>query len=242
MRLITRKSDLKPILNVACEKFTQAGLDLMLPYIDDEILSHKVKFPLLEWCASEFHQYIPQSTQLDFCDRIHQLNREGGNVILGKMLQIRSAKNLPESLDKAAEYISQADIWYVADIIGERVFGHTLLHQFHNTFTTIRAMSLSANHWLIRGFGAGSHYSIKKGLPKDDVETLFSWLLLQAHSSNKEIRQGIGWAAKTTAKFHPEIIKTFHQEIHKKHKIAQWFRTKIKIGLERHAHAQRNPG
>lgn len=54
-----------------------------------------------------------------------------------------------------------------------------------------------------------------------------------ANTSNKEIRQGIGWAAKTTAKFHPEIINNFKDQILQTEKVKTWFRTKIRIGLDR---------
>ena len=56
----------------------------------------------------------------------------------------------------------------------------------------------------------------------------------------KEIRQGIGWAAKTTARFHPDIIANFNNEIQDSSAVANWFRKKIEIGLNRNKHAQRN--
>ena len=60
------------------------------------------------------------------------------------------------------------------------------------------------------------------------------------NSKEKEVRQGIGWAAKTTAKFHPDIIQQYQSEIHNQEKVANWFRRKIQIGLERHEYAKRN--
>ena len=49
-----------------------------------------------------------------------------------------------------------------------------------------------------------------------------------ANTNDKEVRQGIGWAAKTTAKFHPDLITYYKDEIDNKAKVANWFRKKLK--------------
>ena len=156
------------------------------------------------------------------------------------MCQKRLEDHYEESIQKATQYIADADIWYVCDIIGERVFGYSLLHQPEITIPVVQKLSNHPSNWVIRSLGAGIHYSIKKGLDKQNVNTLFQLLLSMANTKDKEIRQGIGWAAKTTARFHPEIIDQFETEIHNTEKVANWFRTKISIGLNRNNYAQRD--
>ena len=151
---------------------------------------HKVKFPLLEFCAHELSRFIPSNEQVSFCDKVHALKTEGGNVILGIMLQNRLSFFYNESIAKAVDYISVADIWYVCDIIGERVFGFALLNYTEKTILSVRTLSLHNSNWVIRSLGAGIHYAIKKGLDKEFVKILFRLLLTMAKTNDKEIRQG----------------------------------------------------
>jgi hypothetical protein len=102
-----------------------------------------------------------------------------------------------------------------------------------DTIKVIKRLSNHPNQWVIRSLGAGIHYGIKKDLHKVYAKNLFSILLSMANTTNKEIRQGVGWAAKTTARFHPDIIKDYKYQIQQTEKVKNWFRAKIKIGLDR---------
>src|SRR5690606_17343526 len=153
------------------------------------------------------------------------------NVILGKILQLRLPQNFNQSLEKATDYISKADIWYICDIIVERVFGYALLYYPTKMLPEYKKLTSYSTNWVVRSMGAGEHYAIKKGLGKEDVRQLFEVLLTMANTNDKEVRQGVGWAAKTAAKFHPELITHFHAEIENRDKVANWFRQKIEIGL-----------
>ena len=195
---------------------------------------------MLEYASTCLYEHIPTAEQVPFLDQIHAYKTEGGNVILGKMLQLRLELHYNESIQKASEYISQADIWYICDLIGERVFGVALLNWPTKSIAKITEIAAHGNHWLIRSLGAGIHYANKKGLGKDHSAQAFAFLLTQANNKNKEIRQGIGWAAKTTAKFHPEIIEANQAALQDETNVANWFRRKVEIGLDRHAYAQRN--
>ncbi|WP_299889605.1 DNA alkylation repair protein [uncultured Lacinutrix sp.] len=240
MRVITKKTEIKQLLDKCFVKYNSNGLLRCVEELNILILSQKVKFPLLEYCGEEFYNRLPKNQQLQFCDKIESLKTEGGNVILGIMLQKRLQDNFIESINKATEYIAAADIWYVCDIIGERVFGFSLLHNPKITIPQILKLSKHQINWVIRSLGAGVHYAIKKGLDKNDVKTVFELLLTIANTKDKEIRQGIGWAAKTTAKFHPEVIQYFQNEIQNEHQVANWFRAKIEIGLNRNNYAKGN--
>lgn len=240
MKMITRKSDLKPILAHCASIYSTEGMKALVSTVHEQILSHKVKFPLLEFCAETLFQTLPLPQQLTFCDQIEQLKTEGGNVILGFMLQLRLNDNFNESIDKATYYTSRAHIWYICDIIGERVYGYALLHFPKKAIPELQKLAHHRTHWVVRSIGAGIHYAIKKGLSATHVDTMFQLLLTLGNSKNKEIRQGIGWAAKTTARFHPQLIKKYTNEIENTEYVANWFRKKIEIGLQRHAYAQRN--
>jgi len=239
MRLITRKSEINVLLASCLESYKNAGLSACIKQTHQNILLNKVKFPLLEHCAASFYSEITYNQHIQFCDAIEALKTEGGNVLLGIFLQKRLSTDYKNSLKKATQYIAAADVWYVCDIIGERVFGYALLTTPEKTLPEIKNISTHASNWVIRSLGAGIHYAIKKGLEKEHVVTAFQLLLTMASTTNKEIRQGVGWAAKTTAKFHPDIIESFTDAIESK-LVANWFRKKIEIGLRRNNYAKRN--
>lgn len=238
MELVTRKSVVQTYLDEVLSAYQASGNAAGVAALDQQILSKKVKFPLLEYCGHVLYQTIPAQEQILFCDQVEALKTEGGNVILGIVLQNRLEDHFQESIAKASEYISQADVWYVCDIIGERVFGYSLLHEPDQTIPEFQRLAQHPSHWVIRSLGAGAHYAIKKGLAPQHVNTIFQLLLSLANAKNKEVRQGVGWAAKTTAKFHPDIIDQFHVEIADTKQVANWFRAKIKIGLNRNKYAQ----
>ena len=198
MRLITKKSKVKILLKKCLNAYHKKGINGLRDELSITTLAHKVKFPLLEYCAREIFNELDENEHI----KVETLKTEGGNVILGIILQERLMNHYEEVLIKATEYIPKATIWYVCDIIGERVFGHALLHYPDKTIPEVELLLKHPNQWVVRSLGAGIHYSIKKGIGEHNVQILFSSLLNLAKTTNKEIRQGIGWAAKTTAKFH----------------------------------------
>ncbi len=240
MRVVTRKSEIREYLNDCLSAYTSKGLFACLMELEHQILNKKVKFPLLELCGTEFYKEIQKEEQINFCDKVEGLKTEGGNVILGIILQNRLTTHFDESIEKATEYISYANAWYVCDIIGERVYGYSLLTEPKKTIPEVKRLSKHPINYVVRALGAGVHYAIKKGMDKNNVASVFPILLSMANSKDKEIRQGIGWAAKTTAKFHPDIIEHFDEEIHHPDNVANWFRRKISIGLNRNKYAKRN--
>lgn len=242
MKLITRKSEVKKHLIPCLQAYQTSGVNVCVEEVNKQLLQHKIKFPLLEFCATELYTDIVAQEQIAFCDSIQALKTEGGNVLLGIILQKRLANHFKESIEKAAEYISDADIWYVCDIIGERVYGYSLLHKPEKTIPEIKKLAKHPSNWVIRSLGAGIHYAIKKGLQKKYVHTLFELLITKTDTHDKEVRQGVGWAAKTTARFHPDIIEAYKDEVQFNQAIPNWFRTKIEIGLNRNNYAKRNRG
>ncbi|GAA5035779.1 DNA alkylation repair protein [Marivirga lumbricoides] len=240
MTVITRKSDLKAQWELCVKSYVPGQISLFVEKLHEVILSQKVKFPLLEYCAHKMFDFLPDTEHILVCDKIESLKTEGGNVLIGKILQLRLVVDFDLSIEKAAEYISKADIWYVCDIIGERVFGYALLNYPHKMFPKFDQLSIHPSNWVVRSLGAGGHYAIKKGLGKAHCQQLFRILLTMANSSDKEIRQGVGWAAKTTAKFHPDIISSYKLDINNQKEVANWFRRKVEIGLNRNSYAKGN--
>lgn len=239
MKAITRKSEIKEELERCFLSLENGGIDSFVATINKRILSSKVKFPLLEYCGQEIIHRVNPSDHLAICHKLTGSQTIGENVLIGTILKLRLENDFDESIDEAIKFISLSWDWYVSDIIGERVFGHAFLNYPGRMLDTFDKLKNHESKWVVRAIGSGCHNAIKWGLPKSEAEEAFKTLLELGDSKDYQIRRGIGWAAKTTAKFHPDIIQKYEEAIHSKH-IGSWFRTKIKIGLSRHSYGLRN--
>src|ERR1700741_1918403 len=214
MDSITQKPKIKAGTDKCIEVFQQKGIDEFGKTIYKELLSKKIKFPLLEYAACLLSDAIPYKDQVNVCDKIIELKTIGGNTIAGKLLQLRAEKNPDESFKKAEEYIIYGDMWYVCDIIGERVMGHSLLKQPEDVIPRLRELAGHHNNWMVRTIGVATHYAVKKGLKKKDTGIMFQLLLSLSGTTDFHTKKGTGWAAKTISKFHPEIIEKHHKAIY----------------------------
>ena len=233
MDIITRKSDVKALIPVLLEQSRQGGIPALAAAVHDCLLQHKVRFPLLEYAACELAAVLPEAEQPDFTDALIQFDTIGGNTIAGMILQILQPRHFDASLEKAAAYITRGNQWYVCDIIGERVMGHALLTQPERALPALQQLATHPDKWMVRSVGVATHYATKKGLKKKDAATMFGLLLGLAGSTEFHTKKGIGWAAKTIAKFHPDIIAGYRARLQNDDNIKQWFKTKINIGLSR---------
>lgn len=238
--IFTKVGEIKKATETCLNQYNSKGLSALSVSLHLEVLSHKIRFPLLERCAMILGEEIPTSEHFALCRSIAQYKTMGGNVLIGILLQQRMRDCFAESMAQTRQHIAYGAEWYVCDIIGERVYGVALLQYPEAALAELQLLSKDTDPWVVRSIGPGAHYAIKKGLPKQYATSVFELLLSMAQVKNKEIKQGIGWAAKTTAKFHPDIVAHFRDRIDDKNLTGQWFRTKVRIGLERNAYAQRN--
>jgi 3-methyladenine DNA glycosylase AlkD len=232
MNVIQSKAEVKQLL----EKIIHVGNsepDKLVAGINTHLLTKKIRFPLLEYASRELYQFIPDQNQNSIADKIIELHSIGGNVLAGIILQLRLKEHFAESHQKAIEYIIKEDLWYVCDIIGERVIGYSLLTYPKETIPILRSYTRHSDKWVVRSIGVATHYAVKNGLKKVFVEEVFQVLLSCSGTTEFHTKKGIGWAVKTIAKFHPEIIEKYRKRIEKNTEIKQWFRTKIKLGLSR---------
>lgn len=220
-----------------CLKKSRSHSEELATCIAHGICSIKVKFPMLEYAAKLIYQNIPEKELFSFCSNLQSYKTEGGNVITGKILQFMLSKNPEESLQHTVKFLSAADVWYVSDIIGERVFGEGLIQMPDTMIEYVKTLSSHQSPWVVRACGAGMHYAIKKGIKQPYLFQFAEIILHHKLEKNIQIRQGMGWAAKTLAKFHPEIIK---QALPKLDLESAWLIKKIKTGLMRYEYVKGN--
>ena len=233
MDRITKKGEIEVIIR---RVLASEDVESMAKVLLKDILSFKVKFPLLEYAAHLLIDGLPSRYIYKMCDEVAAFNTIGGNVIIGIMLQSRLNSDKASALHYASKYMDQGAEWYVTDIIGERVFGYGMLMYFDEVFILIQQYAQHDSKWVVRAVGAGGHYAIKKGLDKESVDRLFELLISLANARDHHIKTGIGWAAKTTARFHPEIIDKYRPLIIAGEGVGRWFIRKVNIGLKRHAY------
>lgn len=193
--------------------------------------------------ANEFYKHIPADEHIGITDKIVDLKENGSEVIAGKMLQLRLPDHYEESINKAVQYIIAGAHWLPCDTVGERVLGHSLLTTPEKTLPVLQSLAKHDNNWIVRSIGVADHYAVKKGLKKDYVDAMYQLLISLATTTDFHTKKGIGWAAKTTAKFYPDIIAKYGEQVNENTEIKQWFKSKIQIGLGRSfKYADRYPG
>ncbi len=197
-----------------------------------KILVKKTNFPILEYITRAIFDKIPETCQIAFCDKITNLNETGSSVITGTVLQMRLENHLEESLVKSIEYIRKGNDTFHCDHLSERVLGFALLNYPEIILPVLPSLLKENDRWIVRMVGVGGQYAVQKGLKRIYVEELFALLIGNANRTDDDEQCGIGWAAKTTAKFHPDIVAKFvgHME---SPSVGQWFRTKVEMGLSR---------
>lgn len=230
MEIISSKATIRHLVSAALHTLRRSGREAFVTSLHDALLKKKVRFPLLEYAAREIAAAVPEEEQADILDDIIHLRETGSQVLAGMILQLRLDRYFEASIDKACTYIQFGDQWYVCDIIGERVLGHALLTMPEKTIPLLQQLSLHENKWMVRTVGVATHYAVKKGLPPAFVDRVFNILLSLSDTTDFHTRKGIGWGAKTVAKFHPELVARYYPRIESA-ATRQWFRTKINIGL-----------
>ena len=243
MNIITNKAIVQAATAEALSFYAMDDGQAFIRALDARLLTAKVRFPLLETAARQLSAAIPEEEKDAVLEQLIALNRIGSYVVAGMMLQLRLEHAFRDSLDKAAMYMIRGDEWYVCDIIGERVMGYALLTKPEQMLPVLREMAGHENKWIVRSIGVAVHYAVKKGLKKTYVVQAFELLLSLGTTTDHHTKKGIGWAVKTVAKFHPDIITQSERTIAGNPAIRTWFKTKIRIGLSRtDKYAQRYTG
>lgn len=232
MDKITSKTVVNDIVMKSLEILKIKGQDEFLTALHNELLKKKIRFPLLEFAAARIMDAVPLAQQIELTDPIIELRTIGSQVLAGIALQRRLGVDFEGSIAKACSYIQYGNEWYVCDIIGERVLGYALLTKPEDTTPILKRLAKHEDKWIVRTVGVATHYAVKKGLDKHFVESVFQILLTCTNTTDFHTKKGIGWGAKTVARFHPDIISRYTSQIVDP-TTKQWFRTKINIGLLR---------
>ncbi|MBN1265896.1 MAG: DNA alkylation repair protein [Anaerolineales bacterium] len=176
------------------------------------VLAQPAPFRLLDLIGGEIGSFGLAGINL-LLSKIAALREEGCWVVIASALRANLDRDLSGALILCQRYIIEADVWYGADSMAERVSGEALVRDFNQTLAVLKAWRRSRNDWVRRAVGVSVHFWAKRsqgdaGLVVEAVQLLD---LLEPLYSEKEMKavKGIGWGLKTMGRNYPNLVEAF---------------------------------
>jgi 3-methyladenine DNA glycosylase AlkD len=143
-------------------------------------------------------------------DRLAVDKHMGGWVVIGSALGAQLGRDFGGALSRCKMYIIAADVWYGADILGERVPGPALLLDFKRALDILNPWSEDDNRWVRRSVGVSAHYWAKKSAGSEQhalsATELLDFMTPMFTEWEMEAAKGVGWGLKTLGKYYPDIL------------------------------------
>lgn len=178
--------------------------DLLAP-----VLAERTPFPVLGRIGGALGAG-PMEPTSDFLDLIAVDKTEGGWVVIGAALGAQLDRDLDGALDRCRDFIFAADVWYGADILGERVPGPALLAYFQPALDLLDPWREDENRWVRRAVGVAVHFWAKRSrggaeyVPQ--AEALLAFLEPMFGEWDMDAVKGVGWGLKTLGKYYPDLV------------------------------------
>lgn len=175
----------------------------------EPILSTRTRFPHLQRIGETTARHTGDGVYA-FLDHIGRKGTEGGWVVIGGALLEQMGSNLSLAHQHCRRHIISADIWYGADILGERVPGPGLLADFQAVLPILKFWRADPNPWVRRSVGAAVHHWTKRNgygpSCQREAELLLDLLDPMFGEWDLNAAKGVGWALKTIGKYHPDLL------------------------------------
>lgn len=149
----------------------------------------------------------PAGPLFTLLDAVAGTHAEGGWVIIASALRARYAQSPALRLERTRSYIIQADVWYGADIFGERVPGPFLVDDFDRTLPLLTPWVSHPNPWVRRTTGVAVHFWAKRtrAVSPAQAQQLFDFLSPLLEERDIRAAKGIGWGLKTLGRYYPAL-------------------------------------
>lgn len=152
----------------------------------------------------------PLAETYAFLDRIAAGRTEGGWVVIASALRAQVARDPGGAFGRCRATIVAADVWYGADILGERVPGPALVAEFDAALARLAPWREDENRWVRRSVGVAVHYWAKRsrGAPELDAQAqaLLDFLAPMFEEWDMDAVKGVGWGLKTLGKHYPDRV------------------------------------
>jgi 3-methyladenine DNA glycosylase AlkD len=143
-------------------------------------------------------------------ERIAAARTEGGWVVIASVLGSQLDRDLDGSFARCRRCVIDADVWYGADILGERVPGPALLTHFDTALALLSPWRQDRNRWVRRTVGVAVHFWAKRsqGVPelRTEAETLLAFLEPMFEEWELDAAKGVGWGLKTLGRHYPDLM------------------------------------
>jgi 3-methyladenine DNA glycosylase AlkD len=167
----------------------------------------------------------PLETANAFLERIAAAGTEGGWVVIGTTLGAQLERDLAGAFARCRNFIVAGDVWYAADILGERVPGPALVAHFQPSLALLTPWREDANRWVRRTVGVSVHFWATRSRGAAEhaprAEALLALLEPMFEEWNMDVVKGVGWGLKTLGRHYPDLV-------------AGWLAQQVVPGQRRH--------
>lgn len=183
----------------------------------EPVLETRVAFPILGRIGSEIGER-PLEPVNALLERIAARGTMGGWVVIGCALGEQLDRDIAGAFARSRGYVVAADVWYGADILGERVPGPGLVRRFSEAISQLGAWRNDDNAWVRRTLGVAVHFWSKRSRGQAELSERAAELLRLCEPllEEREMRavKGVGWGLKTLGGQYPELVSDWlHEQI-----------------------------
>lgn len=216
-----------------------AAKDLLLP-----TLQARTSFALLDRLGQAIGGG-PREPVEAFAERVAADRTEGGWVVIAGILRERLAWDMPGAFERARTFILHADVWYAADIFGERVPGPALLLDFGQALDLLQPWRNDPERWVRRAVGVAVHFWTKRAggevALRPQAEKLLAFLEPMFEERNVDAVKGVGWGLKTLGRYYPETaVEWLLHQTHRRPSALTLRKALTYLSLEQQAQVQRS--
>jgi 3-methyladenine DNA glycosylase AlkD len=181
----------------------------------EPILGQRTAFRFLDVIGEAAGQ-APLPNVNAFLNRIAADGHEGGWVIIGAALRAQLPRDLSGTLARCRDAVLQADVWYAADILAERVPGPALLGWFEQALALLSSWREDDCAWVRRAAGVAVHFWAKRAHGAAGSATRAGALLafLEPLFEERDVQalKGIGWGLKTLGRYYTAEVTSWLEE------------------------------
>lgn len=145
-----------------------------------------------------------------FLDLIATDRTEGGWVVIGSGLGAQMERDLGGAFARCRDFIVAGDVWYAADILGERVPGPALVSRFQPALELLAPWREDGNAWLRRAVGVAVHFWAKRSRGAVEqtarAQQLLAFLEPLFEEWDMDAVKGVGWGLKTLGRYYPDLV------------------------------------
>jgi 3-methyladenine DNA glycosylase AlkD len=181
----------------------------------------------------------------DFLDHVAAAKTEGGWAVIGSALGRQLDRDSAGAFARCRGFVVAADVWYGADILGERVPGPALVADFRPSLALLTPWREDTNRWVRRAVGVAVHFWAKRSRgaaeKTSQAEALLGFLEPMFEEWNMDAVKGVGWGLKTLGRYYPDPVADWlaQQVVHRqrRHRALMLRKALTYLPDEQRAHA-----